>query len=101
MADRFSVPVTEAGLSARSTNALVRGGYYSMDDVCKAAPYELLRLPEFGRKSLNELAEWARANGGLAAEDRRMAERQLTALRDRAAIIARDIAALESRLANG
>lgn len=52
---RNGVPIDQASLSVRSFNALRCAGYRTMEQVCDAHDYELLRIPNFGRKSLNEV----------------------------------------------
>jgi DNA-directed RNA polymerase alpha subunit len=42
-------------LSVRIANALRNENLETLDDVCKYREAELLRIPNFGRKSLNEL----------------------------------------------
>ena len=42
-------------LSVRIANALRNENLETLDDVCKYSEAELLRIPNFGRKSLNEL----------------------------------------------
>lgn len=46
------------GLSVRPANVLNNMGITSVDEICHLTPRQLLRQPNFGRKSLNELREW-------------------------------------------
>ena len=49
--------IDQLELSIRTTNALELENIFSIRDLVKKAPAELLRLPNFGRKSLNEVKE--------------------------------------------
>jgi DNA-directed RNA polymerase alpha subunit len=44
-------------LDTRIWNAMVNGGHMSLEDMASHADYELLREPNFGRKSLKRLRE--------------------------------------------
>jgi DNA-directed RNA polymerase alpha subunit len=50
-------------LDTRIWNAMVNGGHMTLEDMSSHADYELLRAPNFGRKSLKRMRE-------LAAEER-------------------------------
>ena len=80
MADWREILVAHAGLSTRATNALRNGGFYTMGEVTRASTYELLCIPEFGRKSLNELEEWSAVHGAVAGERKRELERQVRSM---------------------
>jgi hypothetical protein len=76
-----------------------------MGDVEKETAWDLLRLPEFGRKSLNEIEEWFAEHGRLAGQRRQDALRQMKAMRERAARLRKQadetdkhIAELQARL---
>ena len=47
--------IDQLELSIRTTNALEIENIFSIRDLVKKAPAELLRIPNFGRKSLNEV----------------------------------------------
>lgn len=51
------IRVDELDLSVRVSHALRMQGLETLGDVCKHSEAELLRYPNFGRKSLNELKE--------------------------------------------
>lgn len=53
-------PLDLVELSCRSRNCLKYGGYETVQDVADAPDSELLRLPNFGRKSLKEVREVCR-----------------------------------------
>jgi DNA-directed RNA polymerase alpha subunit len=63
------VPVTILSLTARSANTLKNEHIVTIGDLVKTSPHELLRTPNFGRKSLKEIEE------ALAAVGRRLQER--------------------------
>lgn len=52
-----STPVDELALSIRAINCLHNGGYQTVGDVADASDGELLREPNFGRRSLNDVRE--------------------------------------------
>lgn len=52
-----STPIGECGLSTRAVGALRAGGIEHLEQVLMKSEAELLRLPNFGRKYLNELRE--------------------------------------------
>jgi DNA-directed RNA polymerase alpha subunit len=91
--------VENAGLSTRTTNALMRGGYYTMDDVCIADSWKLRGITEFGDKAMREVKEWAAANGKVAGDDRRRLITMLREMEKRMGILERDIEDLRKRLA--
>lgn len=48
--------VQELGLSTRLGNALISEGFTTIGEVCRLAERDFLRIPNFGRKSLGDLA---------------------------------------------
>lgn len=57
-------------LSARARNALAAANVLTVADLCRRTRDDLLRLPSFGRMSLNEVAAALSARGlCLAADD--------------------------------
>ena len=90
--------VRDSGLSTRTINALERGGYYTMDDVCVAGPFDLRRLPEFGDRAAREVEKWAEEQGKVAGLERWRMQRMLDAMEKRAAILERDIGVLRQKL---
>lgn len=55
--------IDELGLSARSLNCLRSEGLNYISDVVRKNPSDLLKISNFGRKSLNELEEKLRKIG--------------------------------------
>ena len=54
--DRLTVH--DAELTARTNNALENAGFKYLDDALKLTDRELLRVKNFGRKSLNEIRRY-------------------------------------------
>ena len=58
MDDKLQTELSSLGLSARTFHALTNtGGFRTLGDVVRNSENELLRIENFGRKSLNELKE--------------------------------------------
>lgn len=57
------IRIQDAGLSIRSANCLMNTGCETMGDVERLTDWELLRQPNFGRVSLNEVRDWFRVRG--------------------------------------
>lgn len=55
--DVLSLPVSVLKLSVRSANALLYEGVETVGQLCQRTPAQLLRTPNFGRKSLIEVKE--------------------------------------------
>lgn len=91
--------VTDTDLSTMTKNSLLRGGYISMEDVCIAPRYELLRLPQLGQKSMNEIQRWARDNGKVACDDRFALQRAVDQMERRIDLMQRNLADARARLA--
>lgn len=53
----FSTKVQDLEISVRLHNCLANNGFVFLGDIVKCADYELIRMPNFGRKSLDELKE--------------------------------------------
>ena len=90
--------VVDTELSTMTKNSLLRSGYLSMDDVCAAPVPELLRADGLGRKSINEIQEWARANGRVACDDRARLKRAINEMESRIDIMQRDLADARRKL---
>jgi DNA-directed RNA polymerase subunit alpha len=54
--EKLTRPVTELELSVRSSNCLSNANIKTLGDLVRRTEAEMLRYPNFGRKSLNEIA---------------------------------------------
>ena len=57
------IPLGDLILGARSLNALRDQGFKTTDDLLRCGPQQMLRIPNFGRKSLKEVREALEAHG--------------------------------------
>jgi len=55
--DNLDRKIQELELSIRVMNALIQNDIKTVGDLVQTAPTQLLRIPNFGRKSLNEVKE--------------------------------------------
>ena len=55
--DNLDRKIQELELSIRVMNALIQNDIKTVGDLVQTAPTQLLRIPNFGRKSLNEIKE--------------------------------------------
>jgi DNA-directed RNA polymerase alpha subunit len=100
MSDWRATPVEASGLPTRAKNSLIRSGFYSLGDVALASDVELLRCAELGRGTLREVRDYIENEFKFIGGSYRIQlERQLGALKERRAIMDRDISELEHRLA--
>ena len=58
-----TVPIERLGLSVRTSNALLRSGARTLDDLARLTPRELLAIPNFGTKAHQEVARKLRQHG--------------------------------------
>jgi DNA-directed RNA polymerase alpha subunit len=65
-----NIRLLDTELSRHSKNALIAAGYYLMGEIEQVPERTLLRIANFGRKGMNELAEWFDAHGGLVGQKR-------------------------------
>ena len=49
--------IVDMDLSVRAKNCLLRGGYYTLEDIINSSIYSLMRVRNLGRKSLEEIKE--------------------------------------------
>lgn len=68
--DYRNIRLLDTDLSRHNKNALVAAGYYLMGEIEQVPERALLRIANFGRKGMNELAEWFDAHGGLVGQKR-------------------------------
>ncbi len=55
------VPETNRYLRLRTINALLRGGYYTAEQIMMASTEDLMKLRNFGPQALLEVARWRQA----------------------------------------
>jgi hypothetical protein len=83
------VPETNRFLGLRTINALLRGGYYTAEQIMMASTEDLMKLRNFGPQALLEVARWREA---LMEPDpelyREMYEVVVQALRDVGSVVA-------------
>ena len=68
--DQFQTSISEMGFSNKTKNILLRSGFSTLGDLLEADNVDLLMLPNFGRKALNEVNEKL-AEHGLSIRSRR------------------------------
>ena len=61
--DPYQISITDLEMSARTTNCFREAGIFTLADVARHSEQELMRIPYFGRKSLNEVKEVLAMNG--------------------------------------
>jgi hypothetical protein len=52
------IPETLAHMRTRTINALLRGGYFTAEQIMLASTADLMKLKSFGVQSLGEVAAW-------------------------------------------
>jgi hypothetical protein len=52
------IPETDLYLSLRTINCLLRGGYYTAEQIMMASTDDLMKLRNFGYQSLEQVARW-------------------------------------------
>lgn len=52
---RLEMSTAEIGLSVRTTNCLEERGIFTVEDLLNSTPQELLSIPNFGEKTLEEV----------------------------------------------
>ena len=72
--ERLDMSITEIGFSVRTTNCLEERGIFTVNDLLRCTRDELLSIPNFGEKTLEEVY------GCLAKLDFRRSDRALQAL---------------------
>ncbi|MDG2410149.1 MAG: DNA-directed RNA polymerase subunit alpha C-terminal domain-containing protein [Pirellulales bacterium] len=55
LSDRLEMSTAEIGLSVRTTNCLEERGIFTVNDLLKCSPEDLLDISNFGEKTLEEV----------------------------------------------
>ena len=55
MKERLALSTAEIGLSVRTTNCLEERGIFTVQDLLHATPEDLLKISNFGEKTLEEV----------------------------------------------
>ena len=55
MQDRLAMSTAEIGLSVRTTNCLEERGIFTVEDLLRSKPEDLLSISNFGEKTLEEV----------------------------------------------
>lgn len=83
------LPETTMYMQLRTVNALLRGGYFTAEQIMMASTDDLLKLRNFGHQALSEVADWREAlmlpDQELYAE---MYREVVQALRDTGSVVA-------------
>lgn len=53
--DRLEMSTAEIGLAVRTTNCLEEKGIFTVHDLLNCSPEDLLSIPNFGEKTLDEV----------------------------------------------
>ena len=56
-------PVSNSDLTIRTKNCLIGAGIATIEDAKAITDHDLLMIPNFGRKSINEIREYCRMHG--------------------------------------
>ena len=70
LVDKLDMSTAEIGLSVRTTNCLEDHGIFTVHDLLQRKPDDLLSIPNFGEKTLDEVYK-ALQNVGFCREPRR------------------------------
>ncbi len=68
--EQLDLSTAEIGLAVRTTNCLEEKGIFTVRDLLKSTPKELLSISNFGEKTLEEVYQ-ALENKGYSRPDRR------------------------------
>ncbi len=60
---KLEMSTAEIGLSVRTTNCLEERGIFTVEDLLNSTPQELLSIPNFGEKTLEEVYKALEAIG--------------------------------------
>ena len=74
MQEKLDLSMAEIGLSVRTTNCLDEQGISTVGELLKCKRSDLLSIPNFGEKTLEEVFNALEKLGFLRAERRRQAE---------------------------
>jgi DNA-directed RNA polymerase subunit alpha len=70
--ERLGMSTAEIGLSVRTTNCLEERGIFSVEDLLRSKPEDLLSISNFGEKTLEEVYKALEGVGFLRETKRRM-----------------------------
>ena len=74
MQEKLDLSMAEIGLSVRTTNCLDEQGISTVGELLKCTRADLLSIPNFGEKTLEEVFNALEKLGFVRAEKRRQAE---------------------------
>ncbi len=69
---RLTMSTAEIGLSVRTTNCLEERGIFSVEDLLRSKPEDLLSISNFGEKTLEEVYKALESVGFVRESKRRM-----------------------------
>lgn len=70
--ERLTMSTAEIGLSVRTTNCLEERGIFTVEDLLRSKPEDLLSISNFGDKTLEEVYKALESVGFLRESKRRM-----------------------------
>lgn len=70
-AERLSMSTAEIGLSVRTTNCLEERGIFTVEDLLRSKPEDLLSISNFGEKTLEEVYKALESVGFVRESKRR------------------------------
>ncbi len=76
--DKLEMSTAEIGLSVRTTNCLEERGIFTVNDLLRCTPDDLLDIPNFGEKTLEEVYRALEGAGFYRSGKRREPEQATT-----------------------